>query len=325
MIKEKNNWDWRSYRMTEKKLAGRTLFAETITELGKTNERIVTVSADSVSRYGNFPKEFPERNINVGIAEQTMVSVASGLALTGKIPVVVSYANFLAYRALEQIRVDVALEGLNVKMIGSDTAFSSGYLGFTHLALEDMAAIRSLPGIVIVDPADAIETEQATKAIFDYEGPVYMRLRGRAAEPVLPEASEPFQIGKGRVVTKGDDVLIIACGSAVYQSIKAAELLKEEGINATVVNMATVRPLDEELILGLASEITKVVTVEHHNTVGGLGSAVAELLIEKSSNNTLLRLGVQEQFGVTGSESDLMKEFGVDSTGIAKSVKSFLK
>lgn len=310
--------------MSVKKLAGRATFAATLAELGDINDKIVTVSADSESRYGNFPKKFPERNFNVGIAEQTMVSVASGLALCGKIPVVTSYANFLTFRAIEQVRVDVALEGMNVKLVGSDTAFSVGYLGFTHMALEDMAAIRSLPGIVIIDPADAIETIEATKAMFEYKGPVYMRLRGRKEDPILPEAKEPFAIGKGRVLTEGSDVAIIACGGAVYQSLQAAELLKSRGIKATVVNMATVRPLDEKLILSLAKSVGRLITVEYHNVVGGLGSAVAELLIENSPGTRLLRLGVRDRFGVTGSEEDIIRHFGLDGNGISASAESFI-
>ncbi|MEA4848225.1 MAG: hypothetical protein VB106_13435, partial [Clostridiaceae bacterium] len=211
--------------MNEIKKSTRTAFAEALTEMGYKNKNIVTVAADSASRYGDFVKKFPGRSFNVGIAEQTMIGVAAGLAQSGKIPVVTSYANFLAFRAIEQVRVDIAASGQNVKLIGSDTGFSSEWLGFTHLALEDMAAIRAVPGIVIIDPSDADEVYQATKEIFDYEGPVYMRLRGRKEEPLITVSETSFKIGKGQVLAKGGDVLIIACGSAVNNSLEAAELL----------------------------------------------------------------------------------------------------
>jgi len=283
----------------------RVAFAEAILEVGRTNPKVVTVSADSQSRYGNFDKEFPERSFNVGIAEQTMVGVASGFALSGYIPVITSYANFLAFRAIEQIRVDIATEKLNVKMIGSDTGFSSQWLGFTHLALEDMAAISALPNIVVIDPADAVETYEATKAIFDYEGPVYMRIRGRHAEPILPRESCKFEIGKAEVLKPGKDVLLIACGSSVYDSLEAAKLLEGKGIDAMVVNMATVRPIDEDTLSDLISSFRKVITVECHNIRGGLGSAVAELVAEKGLNAQLLRMGVKDRFGMPGTEAML--------------------
>lgn len=185
--------------MSELKKSTRTSFAEAIVELGEKNPDVVTVAADSASRYGDFIKKIPERSFNVGIAEQTMVSVAAGMALCGKIPVVTSYANFLAFRAAEQIRVDVAGSKLNVKLIGTDTGFSSAWLGFTHLALEDMGVIRAIPGIVIIDPADAAEAYVATKAIFEYNGPVYMRLRGRKEEPVIFYKKKDFKIGKEKL------------------------------------------------------------------------------------------------------------------------------
>ncbi|TYP57860.1 transketolase family protein [Thermosediminibacter litoriperuensis] len=311
--------------MSELKKSTRTSFAEALLEVGEKNSNVVVVAADSASRYGDFVKRFPERSFNVGIAEQTMVGVAAGLALSGKIPAVTSYANFLAFRAIEQVRVDVATANLNVKMIGTDTGFSSAWLGFTHLALEDVAAVRALPNIVIIDPADAMEAYSATKAMFDYIGPVYMRLRGRKDEPVIFTKEDKFEIGKGRVLVEGKDVLIVACGGALYDSLKAAEILRLKGIYATVVNMATVRPVDKKLLTELTSYLDKVVTVEHHNITGGLGSAVAEFLAEKGSGVKFLRMGVKDRFGTAGSEEMLKRHFGLDSGAIAETVENFIK
>jgi transketolase len=311
--------------MSELKKSTRTSFAEAIVEVGEKNPDVVTVAADSASRYGDFIKKFPERSFNVGIAEQTMVSVAAGMALCGKIPVVTSYANFLTFRAAEQIRVDVAGSKLNVKLIGTDTGFSSAWLGFTHLALEDMGVIRTIPGIVIIDPADAAEAYVATKAIFEYNGPVYMRLRGRKEEPVIFDKKKDFKIGKGEVIKEGKDALIIACGNAVYDSLKASEILQSRGIKVTLVNMPTVRPLDEDLLLELISSVDNIITVEHHNTTGGLGSAVAEFLTEKRPQIRQLRLGVKNRFGTAGSEDMLKKGFGLDGETIAISIENFLK
>jgi len=311
--------------MNEHKKSTRSSFAEALVETGYKNRNIVTVAADSASRYGDFAKIFPERSFNVGIAEQTMIGVAAGLAFSGKIPVVASYANFLTFRAIEQVRVDIATGGLNVKLIGTDTGFSSAWLGFTHLALEDMAAVRSVPGIAIVDPADAEEAYKATQALLEYEGPVYMRLRGRKEEALLPVPDKKFEIGKAQILSKGGDVLIIACGGAVYDSLKAAEILQLNGISAAVVNMATIRPMDEKLLAELASSIKNIVTVEHHNITGGLGSAVAEFLAENKRDVGLLRMGMENRFGTAGSEEMLKKEFGLDSESLALRVEKFLK
>jgi len=302
----------------------RVAFAEALSEVGRSNSKVVTIAADSQSRYGEFVREFPERSFNVGIAEQTMIGVASGFALSGYIPVVTSYANFLAFRAIEQIRVDVATESLNVKMVGTDTGFSSQWLGFTHLALEDMGAISSLPNIAIIDPADAVETFEATKAIFDYDGPVYMRIRGRKAEPILPIKDRKFEIGKAQILKPGKDVLIIACGSSVYDSLQAAEILKDKNIDAMVVNMATIRPIDEKTLLDLIPSFTKVMTVECHNIRGGLGSTIAEFISERGINTQLLRMGVKERFGMAGSDEMLKQAFSLDGPGIARSAEKFL-
>ncbi|MGI9952128.1 transketolase C-terminal domain-containing protein [Moorellaceae bacterium AZ2] len=310
--------------MTARHESTRTAFIDALLQAGRANKDIVVVAADSHSRYGDFVKQFPERSFNVGIAEQTMISVAAGLALTGKTVVTTAYANFLTFRALEQIRVDIAAEKLNVKLVGTDTGFSAAWSGYTHLALEDMAAIRALPHIVIVDPADGHEAFEATRAMLEYPGPVYLRLRGRQGEPALPVHTRPFRIGEGEVLAEGKDVLLVACGSAVYESLRAARLLREERYQATVVNMATVRPLDAPLLLELASSIPRVVTVEVHNITGGLGTAVAELLAEKGLGARLLRLGLSNRFGTAGSEEMLKREFLLDGEGIAASVKKFL-
>jgi transketolase len=302
----------------------RVAFAKALLEAGRTNPSIVTVAADSQSRFGDFVKEFPERSINVGIAEQTMVGVAAGFAISGYVPVITSYANFLAFRALEQIRVDIASELLNVKMIGTDTGFASAWLGFTHLALEDVAAISALPGIVIIDPADAIEAFEATKAMLNYEGPVYMRIRGRKEEPILPTEFHKFEIGKARVLKAGNDVMIVACGSSVYDCLEAANILKSYGIDAMVVNMATIRPLDEDFLLYSLPFFKKVVTVECHNIKGGLGSSIAELLSEKAIGTQLLRMGVRDRFGTAGADSMLKKAFLLDSSAITNNVREFL-
>lgn len=311
--------------MTDSRRSTREAFIDALLEISKKNENIVTIAADSQSRYGEFPNLHKNRSFNVGIAEQSMVGIAAGLALSGKIPVVTAYANFLTFRAAEQIRVDIAGQNLNVKIVGTDAGFSSEWLGYTHVALEDVAAIRSMPNIVIIDPADYDETFAATKAMFDYNGPVYLRLRGKGKEPQVYEKMESYKIGKGNILRGGSNIAIICSGGAVYDSLSAANILKGENIEATVIDMASIRPLDKELILDLALKVNLIVTVEDHNVIGGLGSAVAELISENCNNVKLLRLGVKDRFGTAGTEELLKKNFMLDDVGIAYNISEFLK
>ena len=312
--------------MTNLTKSTRSAFIEALVEIGEVNKEVVTVAADTRSRFGDFIKKFPERSFDVGIAEQTMIGVAAGLALCGKIPVVSTYANFLVFRAFEQIRVDVASRNLNVKLIGTDTGFSSEWFGFTHMALEDMSAILSVPNIVIIDPSDPIETYYATLAIFDYPKPVYLRLRGRKEEPILKREKKEFKIGKGEVLREGKDVVIITCGSSVYETMKAASFLETKGIKATIINMPTIRPLDyklvEEIVIGTGTN--KIVTVEAHN-IRGLGSVISEFIAEKLKGVSLLRIGVKDSFGIAGSEDMLKKAFKLDEKSIALTIEEFLQ
>ncbi|MCC9295748.1 transketolase family protein [Clostridium sp. MT-14] len=311
--------------MTENKKSTRDAFIDGLLSVGEGNRKIVTVAADSQSRYGSFVNLYRERSFNVGIAEQSMIGIAAGLALAGKIPVVTSYANFLTFRACEQIRVDIAGQNLNVKIVGTDTGFSSEWLGYTHMALEDVASIRSIPNVVIIDPADYNEAFAATRAAFEYKGPVYLRLRGRKKENLVYDRIQDFQIGRGNVLRKGKDAVVISSGGAVYDSLKAVDLLRQNGINAALIDMASIRPLDDELILNFVSKIKTVVTVEDHNIVGGLGSAVAELLSENTRDTTLLRLGVKDSFGTAGTDEMLKKKFMLDTDGIASGIRSFIE
>lgn len=286
---------------------------------------LVVLDADlsAATKTVMFQKEFPNRHFNCGIAESNMMSVAAGLSTMGLVPFASSFAMFASGRAFEQIRNSIGYPHLNVKIGASHAGISVGEDGASHQCCEDFALMRSIPGMVVLCPADDVEARQATKAAYKYEGPVYIRF-GRLAVPVFHDESYQFEIGKGEVVKEGKDVSIIATGLMVAEAIDAAKVLAEDGIDAEIINIATIKPLDEELIIASAKKTGKVITVEEHNIIGGLGEAVAACLSENCPT-PVKRIGVNDEFGHSGPAKDLLKQFGLSAENIVNVTKEFVK
>lgn len=308
-----------------KKIATREGYGKALVELGKNDERIVVLDADlaAATKTGVFKKAFPERHINCGIAEENMMGIAAGLAATGKIPFASSFAMFAAERAFEQIRNSIGYPHLNVKIGATHAGISVGEDGPTHQCNEDIALMRTIPEMMIINPSDAIEAEEATKAAAAYEGPVYLRF-GRLAVPVINDRPDyKFELGKGTVLREGKDVAIVATGLPVAESLKAAKMLVADGIQAKVINIHTIKPLDEGLIVEAAKETGKIVTVEEHSVIGGLGSAVCDCLCEKAPAR-VLKIGMNDVFGESGPAVQLLHKYGLDAEGIYKKIKAYL-
>ena len=308
-----------------KKIATRESYGNALVELGQENPNVVVLDADlaAATKTGMFKKAFPERHIDCGIAECNMIGIAAGLAAAGMTPFASSFAMFAAGRAFEQVRNSVGYPHLNVKIGATHGGISVGEDGATHQCCEDIALMRTIPGMTVIVPSDDIEAKAVVKAAAAMEGPVYMRF-GRLAVPVINDEDYKFEIGKGKVLREGTDVAIIANGLCVAESLDAAEKLAAEGINAQVINMATVKPLDTELVLEAAKATGKVVTVEVHSVIGGLGSAVCDVLSEQLPT-PVLKIGVNDVFGHSGPAVELIKEFGLDGDSIAAKVKEFVK
>ena len=308
-----------------KKIATRESYGNALVELGQENPNVVVLDADlaAATKTGMFKKAFPERHIDCGIAECNMIGIAAGLAAAGMTPFASSFAMFAAGRAFEQVRNSVGYPHLNVKIGATHGGISVGEDGATHQCCEDIALMRTIPGMTVIVPSDDIEAKAAVKAAAAMEGPVYRRF-GRLAVPVINDEDYKFEIGKGNVLKEGTDVAIIANGLCVAESLEAAKKLEAEGINAQVINMATVKPLDTELVLKAAKETGKVVTVEEHSVIGGLGSAVCDVLSEQLPT-PVLKIGVNDVFGHSGPAVELIKEFGLDGDSIAAKVKEFVK
>lgn len=309
-----------------KKIATRQSYGETLVELGKEHDNLVVLDADlaEATKTAFFKKEFPDRHIDCGIQEADMIGIAAGLASCGKVPFCSTFAMFAAGRAYEQVRNSVGYPHLNVKIGATHAGISVGEDGATHQCLEDIALMRVIPGMVVINPADAVEARAAVIAAYEYDGPVYLRF-GRLAVPVINDRPDyKFEWGKGYVVKEGTDVTIIATGLEVAAAIDAAELLEKEGINAEIVNIHTIKPIDKDLIVKEAEKNGKVVTVEEHSVIGGLGSAVCEVL---SENHPLpvKRIGVYDRFGESGPAVELLHKYKLDGEGIAEQVKRYLK
>ncbi|RHV07757.1 transketolase family protein, partial [Firmicutes bacterium OM07-11] len=304
-----------------KKIATRDSYGNALVELGKEHDNLVVLDADlaAATKTGVFKKEFPERHIDCGIAEGNMVGVAAGLAAAGKVPFASSFAMFAAGRAFEQIRNSVAYPHLNVKIGATHAGISVGEDGATHQCNEDIALMRSIPGMVVLNPSDDVEARAAVKAAYEYEGPVYLRF-GRLAVPVINDREDyKFEMGKGVVLREGKDLTIVASGLPVANCLEVAERLSAEGIEAKVINIHTIKPLDEDLIVAAAKETGKVVTVEEHSVIGGLGSAVCDVLSEKAPTK-VLKIGVNDVFGESGPALELLKKYGLDTDGIYEKV-----
>lgn len=308
-----------------KKIATRESYGNALTALGREHDNLVVLDADlaEATKTGIFKKEFPQRHIDCGIAEANMIGIAAGLASCGKVPFCSSFAMFAAGRTFEQIRNSVGYPHLNVKIGATHAGISVGEDGATHQCNEDIALMRTIPGMTIINPSDDIEAKAAVKAAYEMEGPVYLRF-GRLAVPVINDREDyHFEIGKGVVLQEGADLTIIATGLEVNEAMEAAKLLAQDGIRAEVINMHTIKPLDAELVARSAAKTGKVVTVEEHSIIGGLGSAVAEVLAEKQPAK-LLRIGVEDRFGESGPAVKLLEKYGLDAAGIYNKIKTFL-
>ena len=307
-----------------KKMATRDGYGKALVELGKLHEDVVVLDADLAgsTKTGMFAKAYPDRFFNCGIAEGNMMSVAAGLAAAGLTPFASSFAMFASGRAYEQIRNSIGYPALNVKVGASHGGMSVGEDGASHQCCEDFALMRSIPGMVVICPADGVEAEAATKAAYAHQGPVYLRM-GRLAVPVFHEEGFEFQIGKGEVMRDGNDIAIIANGLMVYEAIQAGEKLAEMGINARIINMSTIKPLDEELVLKAAKECGKVITCEEHSVIGGLGEAVCSFLSE-TYPVPVKRIGVNDEFGFSGPAAEVLKAFGLCAENIVNVTKEFL-
>ena len=309
----------------EKKIATRVSYGNALAALGEKKEDIVVLDADLAvaTRTDIFRDKFPHRHIDCGIAECNMMGVAAGIAATGKVAFASSFAMFAAGRAFEQIRNSIGYPGLNVKIAATHAGISVGEDGATHQCNEDIALMRTIPGMTIISPADDVEAKAAVEAAYHHQGPVYLRF-GRMPVPVINEVPDyKFELGKAVLLKEGTDVSIVATGLCVAEALEAAEELEKEGINAEVINIHTIKPLDEGIILTSAKKTGKVVTVEEHSVIGGLGSAVADVISAKNAAK-VLKIGVQDIFGQSGSGAELIKEYGLDSESILKKIKGFL-
>jgi len=306
--------------MNMEKKSTRQAYGEALVKLGKENKDVVVLEADLSKSTMTvfFKKEFPERHINVGIAEADLMGTAAGFATTGKIPFASTFAHFAAGRAFDQIRNSIVYPKLNVKICPTHAGISLGEDGGSHQSVEDMALMRSLPGMVVLSPADAVETEKAVMAAAKYEGPVYIRL-GRLNIPILFDDSYNFEIGKSVTLTEGNDVAIIATGLMVYEAVEAAKLLEKEGMKARVINMSTIKPLDNEAVLKAAKECKFIVTSEEHSVVGGLGSAVSEYLSEVYPVK-VIKHGIYDVFGQSADGETMLNNYKLRAKDIAEIV-----
>ena len=301
-----------------KKVATRDSYGAALVELGAQHDNLVVLDADlaGATKTGTFKKAYPDRFFDCGIAEANMICMATGMSTMGLVPFASSFAMFAAGRAFEQVRNSIGYPHLNVKIGATHGGISVGEDGASHQCCEDFALMRSIPGMTVICPADDIEAKAAVKAAYEMEGPVYLRF-GRLAVPVFHSEDYKFQIGKGEIVKDGTDVAIIANGLLAYEAIKAGEMLQEAGINAMVINMATIKPLDEELVIAAAKKCGKVITCEEHSVIGGLGEAVCGLLSEKLPT-VVRRIGVNDEYGHSGPATDLLKQFGLSAEHIVE-------
>ena len=309
-----------------KKIATREAYGKALAALANTNENVVVLDADlsKSTKTADFKAVAPERFFNMGIAEGNMMGVAAGLSTCGKVPFVSTFAMFAAGRAFEQIRNSICYPKLNVKVCATHAGLTVGEDGASHQAIEDISLMRSVPNMVVINPADDIETEAAIKAVAEMEGPCYVRLGRMAVSRVNDETNYNFVIGKGITLAEGNDVAIIATGIMVEAALEAKEELAKEGINARVINIHTIKPIDEELIIKAAKETGVIVTAEEHSIIGGLGSAVAEVVSEKCPV-PVLRVGVKDTFGESGKPNELLEKYGLTSKDIVNKVKKALE
>ena len=309
-----------------KKIATRESYGNALVEIGAEHDNLIVLDADlaAATKTGVFKKAYPDRHIDCGIAECNMMGIAAGLSTTGIVPFASTFAMFAAGRAFEQVRNSIGYPHLNVKIGATHAGISVGEDGATHQCNEDIALMRTIPGMVILNPADDVEAKACVKAAYEYNGPVYLRF-GRLAVPVINDRPDyKFELGKGVVLREGKDVTIVATGLCVSSALEAAEKLAADGIDAKIINIHTIKPLDEELIVAAAKETGKVVTVEEHSVIGGLGSAVCDALAEKCPV-PVKKIGVQDVFGESGPAAALLAKYKLDGEGVYEQVKEFCK
>ena len=308
-----------------KKIATREAYGKALAEFGESYPDMVVLDADlaAATKTGVFKKKFPDRHLDCGIAESNMMGIAAGLSLTGKIPVASTFAMFASGRAFEQVRNSIGYPHLNVKIGATHAGITVGEDGASHQCNEDIALMRTIPGMTILNPADAVEARACVKAALDYEGPVYLRF-GRAAVPVINDRPDyHFEMGKGVLLKEGNDVTIVATGIMVAAALEAAEKMETEGVSAEVINIHTIKPLDKDLIIKSARKTGKAVTAEEHTIIGGLGGAVCEALCEDYPV-PVCRIGINDVFGESGSAGALLVKYGLDGDGVYRRVKEFL-
>lgn len=308
-----------------KKIATRESYGNALIELGREHENLIVLDADlaAATKTGMFRKAFPDRHIDCGIAESNMMGIAAGLAATGKVPFASTFAMFAAGRAFEQVRNSIGYPHLNVKIGATHAGISVGEDGATHQCNEDIALMRTIPGMTIVVPADDIEAREAVRAAYETDGPFYLRF-GRLAVPVINDKPDyRFELGKGTIVREGSDLVIVACGLEVGETMQASARLAADGISARVINMHTIKPLDHDLLIRSAAVCGRVVTVEEHSIIGGLGSAVAETLAEEYPAK-LLRIGMRDRFGESGPAAELLHKYQLDAEGIYQQIKAWV-
>lgn len=304
------------------KIATRESYGNALVELGKRHDNLVVLDADlaAATKTGVFKKVFPDRHIDCGIAESNMAGIAAGMSTSGFVPFMSSFAMFAAGRAFEQVRNSICYPHLNVKIGATHAGISVGEDGATHQCNEDISLMRTIPGMVVINPCDDVEARAAVKAVYEYDGPCYLRF-GRLAVPVInDEATYKFEIGKGVRLRQGKDITIIATGLTVSESLEAAKMLEAEGVDAQVINIHTIKPIDEDIVVAAAKSTGRIFTVEEHSIIGGLGSAVAEVLVEKYPAK-VTRIGVRDTFGESGPAKALLHKYGLDAEGIYKQIK----
>lgn len=308
------------------KLSTAEVYGQALCELGAEHPEIVGLSADLAksTKIGLFGERFPERFFNLGIAEQNLFGVAAGMAKAGLVPFVSTFAVFTAMRGLDQVHTDICYQGLDVKMIATHAGLSFGQAGSTHHCTEDLAIMRSMAGLTVLAPADGLETALAVRAAYERKGPVYIRINRGFDQRVYEGAHPGFEIGKAVTLRDGGDITIVACGATVWRAMEAAKVLAAEGLEARVLDMHTIKPLDEEAVLRAVRETRRILTVEDHNVVGGLGSAVAEVAAGSGLSFSFKRLGVPDCYSIIGLHEDLMAHYGYDENGIAAAVREIM-
>ncbi len=314
--------------MDSKKLATAEVFGKTLCELGEKDKRVVALTADLAgsTKIGDFKDKFPERFFNVGIAEQNLFGIAAGMAKSGLIPFASTFSVFASMRATDQLHTDICYQNVNVKIIGTHSGTSYGQAGSTHHAIEDIAMVRSLANLKVIVPADGFETANAVRAAYAMDGPVYIRINRGFDMNVYESENYGFEFGKGVLMNDGGDVTVIANGCCVFQAVQAAKILESDyGIHARVINLHTIKPIDREIILKAAEETRRIITVEDHTILGGLGTAVGEVVLESGRACAFKKLGLNDRFSAIGFHEDLMTMNGIDTEGIVKTAVDMMK